>query len=371
MLRLCQPQIPESAIAQVAEILRSGNLVQGQRVREFESNLEGYLGVRHAIAVSSGTAALHVALLSVGVGPGDEVVVPAFTFPATANAVVRVGARPVLVDVSPDDLCMDPDAAERAISSRTRAIVPVHEFGQAARIDEICTLAERRGLTVIEDAACALGTEFDGKRAGTFGEVGCFSFHPRKALTTGEGGLLVTDRDELAAKMRAFRNHGIVTAQSGKTDFMYAGLNYRMTEFQAVLGNAQLERLEDSIRYRAKLSGRYLELLSRVPGITPPAVFSSRRSSHQTFHVIVDDEVDRDAVIQQLRERGIETNLGAQALNCLHFFRSEFGCGPEDFPNATRAYRRGLALPIGSHCDDEAVGWVVRELRCVLGQMGW
>jgi dTDP-4-amino-4,6-dideoxygalactose transaminase len=370
MLKLARPAISEDAIARVADVLRSGALVQGDHVRAFEADLGALLGAAHAVVVSSGTGALHLAMIALGIGPGDEVIVPGFTFPATANVVERVGARAVLVDVGLDDLGMDVDAAARAITPRTRAIMPVHEFGQPARIDALVRLADERGLAVVEDAACALGAAFGGRKVGTFGRLGCFSFHPRKAITTGEGGLVVTDDAALASQLRALRNHGIEPDAAGAPSFRHAGLNYRMTDFQAALGLAQLPELVADLAARRALAARYTAALASLPGVRPPSLLPGREHTFQTYHVLLDEGVDRDAVIRALRDRGVETNLGAQSLACLPYYADRHGARPEDCPNATAAYRRGLALPIGRHVGEADVGRVVAALAEVLAGAG-
>ena len=365
MLKLARPRIQEDAITKVVEILRSGNFVQGHHVRAFEETLEEYLSVRHAVACASGTAALHLALLAADIHEGEEVICPAFTFPATANAVERAGAKTVLVDITLDDFCIDASKIEKSVTEKTGAVIVVHEFGQSAEIDKILALADSLELKVIEDAACALGTEYNGLKAGTFGLMGCFSFHPRKAITTGEGGLIVTDDDDLACKLRALRNHGI-SLENGHQDFIYAGLNYRMTEFQAALGLSQLAMIEDSIVARIRQAERYDKALMTTDMIRTPPLFNNRRATYQTYHILADDIIDRNKLIASFKAAGIETNLGAQAINCLTYYRHNYGYAPDDFPNATKAYQQGLALPIGNHLKDEDIDFIAETLIKIL-----
>jgi len=362
MIRLAKPSIPEEAIEKVVEVLRSGDLVQGRYVEAFEASLQEYLDVKHAVVVSSGTAALHLSLLASGVGENDEVIVPAFTFPATANVVELVGARPVLVDISLDDFCIDASKIETAITPKTKAIISVHEFGQAAEMDKILQVSNQFGLEIIEDAACALGTEFDKQKVGTFGRVGCFSFHPRKAITTGEGGVVVTNDDELAQKMRSLRNHGICYS-NGKQDFRYAGLNYRMADFQAALGLYQIKEIEELNKKRITLAKEYDEKLADMSWIKTPATFNNRTAIYQTYHVVVDDRIDREDLIGYLKDNAIETNLGAQALNCLHYYRRKYSFKDMDFANADTAFKQGLALPIGNHLESDDFLWIVKRLK--------
>ncbi len=239
MIRLAIPEIGETEVDAVAGVLRTGFLVQGEHVRIFEERMADFVGARHAVAVSSGTAALHLALLALGVGPGDEVVVPGFTHPATANVVELVGARAILVDVDLRTFNIDPAAVAEAIGPRTKAIMPVHLFGQPAEMGSLLRLAADRGLSVIEDAACALGSAYRGQRCGTFGTVAAFSFHPRKVITTGEGGILTTNDDGMAAHLRRLRNHG-QEIDRGRGRFLEAGLNYRLTDFQACWRRASI-----------------------------------------------------------------------------------------------------------------------------------
>lgn len=356
MLRLAQPAISEAAIADAMNVLRSGYLVQGAHVARFESGLAQYLGVKHAIVVSSGTAALQLAVLALGLGPGDDVIVPAFTFPATANVVELAGATTVLVDIGLEDCCLDASLLEAVRTPRVKAIIPVHEFGQSADMDGVMAFAARHGIEVIEDAACALGAEHRGQKVGTIGRLACFSFHPRKAITTGEGGAVTTNDDALANVVRSLRNHGLDPASPGRMDFVRAGLNCRMTEFQAVLASHQLRGLDDAISVRERQARHYDGLLAGVDGLQTPARFAERRPVHQTYHVVLPRNADRTDVIRRLRASGIETNLGAHALNCLTYFRRKYGFDEQAYPNASVAWRSGLALPLGGHCrpDDQA-----------------
>jgi len=366
MIRLARPFIPQEAIDRVVEVLKSGNLVQGKYVKEFENTLRDYLNVKNAIVVSSGTAALHLALLALGIKEGDEVIVPAFTFPATANVVELVGAKPVFVDINLSDYCIDTSKIEEVITKRTKAIIPVHEFGQAAKMDEIIKIAEQYNLKIVEDAACALGAEFEDQKVGTFGELGCFSFHPRKAITTGEGGVVITNNDKLAEKIRSLRNHGI-SFRNGEPDFVYAGLNYRMTDFQAALGLHQFYEIDNIINTRIAQAARYDHKLSKTDRIKTPARFAKRKAVYQTYHVIIDEKIDRNKLIIALKETGVETNLGAQALSCLTFYKTKYGFKQENFPNSGKAYRHGLALPVGNHLCNDDIDYIVTKLAKCTG----
>jgi len=365
VIRLSKPYITEGCINSVVNVLRSGNLVQGENVRSLEDRIKTYLNVEYAVVVSSGTAALHLALLALGIGQGDEVIVPAFTFPATANVVECVGAKTVLVDISLDDFCIDVSLIEKAITSRTKAILPVHEFGQAAQIDAIMEIARRYNLKVVEDAACALGTEFRNQKVGLFGDIGCFSLHPRKAITSGEGGIIVTNNADMAYSLTVLRNHGIEN-RDGKIDFVKAGYNYRMTDFQAALCLPQLDIIEDMIVERIKQANAYDAALSSITNLKVPNAFPERRMVYQTYHVLLDGKIDRDMVIGQLKEKGIETNYGANALNTLSFYSDKYGLNRDDCPNAVFANRQGLALPMGMHLQESDLEEVCTVLKGLL-----
>lgn len=365
IIKLASPFIPQTAIDNVIAVLHSGNLVQGYHVQIFEEALEQYLGVCHVILVSSGTAALHLGLVALKIGAGDEVIVPAFTFPATINVVELVGATPVLVDITLDDYCIDVSQIEAAITPHTKVIMPVHEFGQAANMAAIMELAQHYGLAIIEDAACALGTEFEHQKVGTFANVGCFSFHPRKAITTGEGGAIITNNDQLASSLRALRNHGIHIHQ-GKIDFQYAGFNYRMTDFQAALGLPQLLKIEEMIDTRIYLAEKYDHILSSEHRVKTPVRFQNRRMVYQTYHILLEANLDRDRTITALKQAGVEAGCGAYAINSLSYYQAKYGYTENDFPQAVIASRQGLALPIGDHVHDQEIERIAMALNQII-----
>lgn len=331
MIRLAKPFIPDEAFQEIRAVLTSGQLIQGPQVQGFESLLAEYLGVSQAVLVSSGTAALHLSLAALGIHEGDEVIVPAFTFPATANVVELLGATPVLVDIALEDFCIDPKLIEEKIGQRTRAILPVHEFGQAADLARILEVSRRSQLPVVEDAACAIGAEYAGKKAGTWGEIGCFSFHPRKTITTGEGGAVVTENPEIAGRIRSLRNHGIRTID-GRLDFDNAGFNYRMTDLQAALGKSQMPYLHRMIEKRRGIAKAYEKGLAHLRWIETPRAMKDRLHSFQTYHVLVSEEVERFHLMEFLKRRQIETNIGAHALHCLSYFKERYGVPGIRFP---------------------------------------
>lgn len=360
---LMSPHITEDDIDAAAAVLRSGMLVQGENVEALEQAIANYLGVKNAVAVTSGTATLHLALVALGIKKGDEVIVPAFSHVATANVVEIIGAKSVFVDVDADTFNIDVSQIEQAITPQTKAIIPVHEFGLSCDISKILEIAQRHNLFVIEDAACALGATENEKFAGTFGNAGSFSLHPRKAITSGEGGLLTTDDDELAAQFRVLRNHGI-EVRNGKQEFVAAGFNYRMTDFQAALVLSQFQRFAENIKKRSKLAEVYLSELRGVENIRLPIVPKNKLHTWQTFHVIIDKKISRDDLIEKLKRHGIGTNYGAQCIPAQIYYQGKYELNCERlFPNAMRAFTQGLALPIYEKLSVDEVRFVARTLR--------
>jgi perosamine synthetase len=365
LIPLTSPDIRESDIEKVSEVLRTGMLVQGVNVLELEKSISSLLGIKHTKALSNGTATMHLALLSLGIGKGDEVIVPAFSYIATANVVELVGATPVFVDIDIASFNIDVNKIEEKITTKTKAIIPVHEFGLACDIETIMQIANKHNLFVIEDAACALGATQNNKFVGSFGKFGSFSLHPRKAITCGEGGLLTTNEDYLNNKISILRNHGVEIID-GVMEFVEAGYNYRMTDFQAALMNAQLVRLMSIISYKQKLSEGYFNYISS-PKILLPSTFFDRPHTWQTFHVLVDDSVNRDNLILQLKENGIGTNYGAQCIPAQRYYSNKYDLNSEvDFPNALRAYKKGLALPIYEKLSLEDIHYISETINKIL-----
>ena len=349
-IRLAKPDVGDAELAAIGEVLASGQLTMGPRVRAFEALLAEACEVEHAVAVSSGTAALHLAVLALGIGRGDEVVVPAYTFPATANVVELAGAKAVLADVDPDTFNLDLAALERALSPRTRAVLAVHLFGRPLDWGAL-TAAVPDDVALVEDAAGALGARSQGRACGSLGVMGCLSFHPRKIVTTGEGGAITTSNAELAERVRSLRHHG--WSPSDRYDDMPAvGFNYRIPDVLCALGVPQLERLEELLAARERVAAGYEERLRGV--VETPSAAEGDRHGWQAYVVRLDR---RDEALAGLREQGIEAQIGTYALHRLGAYREQ-----GDFPGADRAFERALALPFHTSLTDGELDRVAESL---------
>jgi perosamine synthetase len=348
--------IGEREIASVTDCLRSGWVSSiGPYVSRFEEAFAAYCGCRFGVSTCNGTAALHLALLALGIGPGDEVLVPTLTFVSTANAVVYTGATPVLVDADPDTWNLDVDDARRKVTARTKAVIAVHVFGNPVDMDAVAALSADHGLAVIEDAAEAHGARWRGRRVGGLGDVGCFSFFGNKLLTTGEGGMVVTNRPDIAA---AARKWGNLSRPEGQHYFHDAvGFNYRMASLPAALGLAQLDRIDELLARKIRNAERYREHLAAVPGLQLPSVAGPAESAWWMFGVLVDDGfgIDREALAGRLREDGIDTRPFFVPLHELPPFSKSQPC-----PVAASLSRRGLVLPSGTRLTDEEIADISR-----------
>lgn len=361
MITLCAPTFDDSDRDRVEQVLTSGMLVQGEMVAALEHELGRVLGVA-AVACQSGTAALHIALQALGVGAGDEVVVPAFTWPSAAHTVVNVGAAPRFVDIDPDTLNLDPAALEGAVNDRTKVILPIHQFGVPAPMDAVMEIARAHDLRVIEDAACAIGTTCGGRLAGTIGDIGCFSFHPRKVITTGEGGAVISGDSELVDRLRVWRNHGQDPTR-GLHRFVACGVNYRMPEICAAIGVGQMLRFEEIIEHRRTLGRRYIAGLDDVSGVTVPAGVASEGNNFQSFVVDVGAE-RRDQVMQSLLAEGVQNTIGTYCVPEQPAWRAH-GVSAAAFPHASSAMRRLVTLPLHHGMTEADVDFVVDVVRRV------
>lgn len=376
MIRLAVPSIEEDDLAAVREVLETGFLVQGARVAAFEEALRSWTGTEYVAAVSNGTAALHLSLLALDTGPGDLVLVTAYSWPATANAIELCGARPVFVDIDPRTFNMDPArllaelknlASDPAAKGKVKAVLPIHAFGQMADMKSICEAADQFGIPVIEDAACALGAKWENRPAGAWGKLATFSFHPRKAVTTGEGGAISLSDPALLRKIRALRNHGL-DPDASSPNFILAGFNYRLTEFQAALGVTQLRKMNRILTRRRELAAGYAKILSDSP-VTPPHIPELCLPTYQSYVCLLPERARdrRAAVIAALKARGIETNIGTYHMPLIEFYRRKYGFQPGDFPAADSAAARAITLPLHETLTAEDQQVVVKELLQAVG----
>jgi perosamine synthetase len=346
-IRLARPDVGEAELAAIAEVVRTGQLTMGGKVAEFETAIVHAVGTAHAAVVSSGTAALHLALLALEIGPGDEVIVPAYTFPATANVVELCGARAVLVDVDPDTFDLDVSAVAAAVGPRTRAVMAVHLFGRPVEWEALQT-AVPQDVVLVEDAAGALGATYRGTPCGALGVAGCLSFHPRKIVTTGEGGAVTTDEATLDAAVRRLRHHGWATLG----DMPVPGFNYRLPDLLCAIGIPQIERLEELLAARERVAGWYAERLEHH--VLTPSAAEGDRHGWQAYVVQLDR---RDEALRALRDAGIEAQIGTWALHRLEPYRAQ-----GSFPGADRAFERALALPFAATTTEEEVERVTAAL---------
>jgi perosamine synthetase len=358
---LARPALGDEEIAAAAAAIASGWVTQGPRVAAFEAAFAARVGAAHAVAVSSGTAALHLALVAAGVGPGDEVLVPTLSFIATANAVRHAGATPVLVDVDPRTFHLTVATCEPALTPRTRALLAVHQVGLPCDLDELAAFARVQNLHMIEDAACAVGATYRGRPIGRpAGRAACFSFHPRKILTTGEGGMVTTDDADLAARLRRLRHHGLAEAAPPRYDEV--GWNYRLSDIHAAIGQVQLRRLDDLLARRRLLAANYAQALAGS-GALPPHVPADRTHNFQSYQVTLSANLDRPRLLAALAAAGIAAQPGVM---CIHRERPYAGAGP--FPSAEQASDRGLLLPLYHDLTDADQARVIDALlRAIQG----
>jgi dTDP-4-amino-4,6-dideoxygalactose transaminase len=361
---LIRPFVTDEVRAKVLEVLDSGFLTEGAVTRDLEEAFRRYVGVRHALAVTSCTTGLELALRCLGVGPGDEVIVPDYTYPATASVVAIAGATAVLVDCSAASMLIDYDAVEAAITPRTKAIIPVSLFGNPLDYHRLEAIRRRHGLYVVEDAACAIGAEFEGRRVGAQADITVFSLHPRKFITTGEGGIVTTDRDDWAEWMHSYKHFGMGrSAAREEIRFERFGTNYKLSNVQAAIGVVQMRHVEALLARRRALAARYVERLAGVPGVTIPATTTGGRHSYQSFCILTPE---RDRALRTLRGNGIEVQIGTYAL---HQHPAYFP-GPQvvaraPFPGSAGAYETCLALPLFDDMTEPQQDEVVTALRAV------
>ncbi len=368
------PSLGDEEWHAVREPLLSGWLTQGPKVAAFEKRFADLHGAKHALAVTSCTTGLHLALLGVGVGPGDEVIVPAFTWVATANAVIYCGAKPVFVDVSRDSYNIEISDVVLRITPRTKAVIAVHLFGLCADIDALREALPAH-VKIIEDAACAAGGQYKGRSAGVLGDIAAFSFHPRKSITTGEGGMVTTNDRAAAEIMDQLRNHGASISEEQRhlgpkpyllPEFNMLGFNYRMTDLQAAVGLVQIEKLSQFIDERARWARWYAEQLADIEWLRLPKNPNNGRHAWQAFVTYVDPEtapVPRNEIMATLQDKGISTRPGTHAVHMLGYYRDSYGTKPDDFPGARDCNDNTMAIPLHNKMTEEDYKYIADALR--------
>jgi perosamine synthetase len=368
VIALGQPTFGEPEIRAIEEVFRSGWVAgQGPTGKRFEEAFARSAGTQYALPVNNCTAALHLAVSALGLKPGDEVVVADYTFPATGHSVVYGGGKPVFADVLPDTWTVDPAAVEAAITERTVGIMAVDTLGQLADYAELEAIATKRGLWLVEDAACASGATYRGRPAGSFGDAACFSFHGRKGITAGEGGALTTDREDIATRARKTHNFGIESAlnRAGTTglpvpEFDEIGYNYKLSDVSAAIMLAQLDRLADLVKTRQGVADAYQQLLGDFDLVTLPVTGADRTHSWQSYALTLDPSVDRGVVASELRSRGVQCNFGTYASHLQPVYGATNPC-----PVSADLFRRHLAIPMHANLTEaqiERVAAAVREV---------
>lgn len=366
MIPLAQPDIGEEEIRFVNEVLRSGWLSMGPKVGEFEEKFAGYIGTKHAIAVNSGTSGLHLCVRSLGIKKDDEVITTPFSFVASSNCILFEGGKPVFVDIDPDTLNIDVQRIEDAITKKTKAILPVHVFGQPCEMDAIMDIAEEHDLAVIEDACEAVGAEYNGRKAGTFGDASVFAFYPNKQMTTGEGGMIVTDDDNIASLCRSMRNQGRSDDEEW-LNHVRLGYNYRLDEMSCAVGLVQLDRIDDLLKKRDKVAGEYTKLLSNIDGIMTQYLDSRVYMSWFVYVVRVGEDIHRNEVMKYLKEHGVSCRPYFTPIHLQPFYREMFGYKEGDFPICEKVCDSTIALPFYGNMDKETIGKVCSTLEDALG----
>jgi len=357
------------------EPLMSGWLTSGPKVREFEQLFAERHGVKHALAVTSATTALHLALVALDIKEGDEVIVPAFTWVSTANVVLYCGAKVVFVDIDPLTFNLNPEDLRKRISSNTKAIIPVHLFGLCAEMDKIKEIAG--DIPLIEDGACAAGASYKGTPAGGLGTIGCFSFHPRKSVTTGEGGMITTNDDKLAEIMGMLRNHGASISEEQRhhgekpymlPDFNALGYNYRMTDLQGAVGVVQIKKLDQFINEREKWANFYTKELDSIPWLRTPKHGADYKHGWQSFVTFVDESkspASRNEIMELLQQHGISTRPGTHAIHMLNFYKEKFNIQASDYPGAQAANNHSMSIPLHNRMVAEDFDYVVSVIKAL------
>jgi perosamine synthetase len=357
---ICVPYIVGNEEKYVLDTLRTNWISsQGKYIEAFEGAFASFCGTKHAIATTNGTTAIHLALAAKGIGKGDEVIVPSFTMMASVLPIIYTGATPVFVDCCEDTWCMDPIQLEAKITSRTKAIMPVHIYGHLCDMESIVHIADQKGIAIIEDAAEAHGASQGAKKAGSFGELGCFSLYANKIITTGEGGMVVTDDDDLADRCRSLKNLAFLPDPAKRFEHHEIGFNYRMTNIQAAIGLAQMEYADELVEKRRKNAMLYSERLREIPGVTLPVELKGYKNVYWMYGILLPESIDVPALRTDLREHGVDTRRFFLPMNRQPVLNG-MGFGGEGVcPVAENIYRRGILLPSGSGLTEEQIDYVV------------
>ena len=362
---LIKPYLPPQTKEMVCNVLESGYLTEGPVTADFEAAVKDYIGCQHAIAVTSCTTGLEIALRALSIGPGDEVIVPDYTYPATADAVAIVGATVVIVDVSPRTMLMDYDAMEAAITDRTKAIIPVSLFGNPLDHNRLANAKKRHDLFIVEDAACSIGAEYQGRKVGTQADISVFSLHPRKFITTGEGGLITTDNAAWAQWMQSYKHFGMATSSArSETVFQRIGTNYKLSNILAAVGLSQMSYIEDLLARRIELALNYNRILEQVEGISLPLTTTQATHAYQSYCILIEN---RDHVLSTMREWDIEVQIGTYALHRHPAFTPSDTCLVQgNMPGSNYAFEHCLALPLYHELGYDDQTYLVDKLMTAL-----
>ena len=360
-IQLMKPNVGSEELNLVKKVFESGWLVEGPMVKKFEKTVKDYLDIKYAIACTSATTGLELALRALGVGQGDEVIIPDFTHPATALVVMTVGAEPVLVDVDISSYNTNASYIKETITERTKAIMPVSIFGNPLNMDKIMELGQKYEIPVIEDAACSLGAEYKGRKVGSIADISVFSFHPRKIFTTGDGGLIVTNNKEYSELMVSMKKFGSGTTPNGKPGFIRWGTNYRMSDILGAVALGQVRRIDKIVNNRREKAKIYDKLLANVDGVRIPKIKSNCISNYQTYAIYLEKEGIRDKIIKEMRRKDIEVQMGTYALHLLPVFKTTKKIG--NLKNSVSLFKNLLALPLHSFLSEEDQVYVVEKLK--------
>lgn len=367
-----RPWVSEDDKKAVTKALDSRWLTNGPNLKNFEKGINNFIGTKFSLGVGSATHALHLAVKSLGIGNGDEVIVPTFTFAATANAAIYCGAKPVFVDVQPDTFNISPDCIEKKISKRTKAIIVVHYGGQACDMDEILKISSKYSIKIIEDCAHALGSTYRNNKCGNIGQIGCFSFYPTKVITTGEGGMLTTNNKKLYQQALLFRSQAMSVSaverekqSTWKYDIVDLGFNYRMDEMRASLGSSQLKRINKINKKRIDIAKKYDELIEKINGLTIPSIKHHRNHIYHLYTIKIEKKypISRDKLFNKLSKKGIGTSVQYFPLHLMSYYKKNYKIKNNDFQIANSLKDKVLSLPIFPGMTDQEINYVVSQLR--------